>query len=417
MRGDVAMTDRGGSRLSCDGFAIVAVLIVVIVLGLIGGAALSLTTGDARVTQLFSRSGEVDAAATAGLEHGAAQFEGVGPGGFPLSGSINGYDYVVNIWPDSFDYNGDAVRDPVCLADDGTFNETCGGTDRAVYVLEATSTQGSYRAVQRMRVARLTLTPAVPHGALSSNSTITVNGDLIVDGRNHTIAGSLIDSLDTSYTKVCDENKPAVMLTDLADIVDVNNIKKNSDPSLYGNETFAPDNYVAKDSTIVYVTPEQILGLDEGDLDLIIQDADSYQLPDSIVGLVYVDGGYGSKAIDGTNHINGTGMLVVHNPLYDPREWDPDHPMYNPSRMSDPAYAPANLGNINGGTFHGIIIADKIDKIDGNLTVLGAIISLSRVDTTQIGAGGTASILYSCQAIQAAGNSLLPAIRISWKAE
>jgi hypothetical protein len=206
------------------------------------------------------------------------------------------------------------------------------------------------------------------------------------------------------------------MLTDMADSVDVLNAKKKTGPTRLGNETFAPDDYVEKDSTIVYITPEQILGLDEGDLGRIIQDSDSYQLPDSIVGLVYVDGDYGSKAIDGTNYVNGTGMLVVHNPLYDPREHDPDHPMYNPSRASDPAYAPANLGNINGGTFHGIIIADKIDKIDGNLTVLGAIIALSNVDATKVGAG-TANILYSCQAIQAAGSSLLPAIRISWKAE
>ena len=408
------MTDRGRSRFSSDGFAVVAVLIVLIVLGLIGGAALSLTTGDARVTQLFSRSGEVDAAATAGLERGAAQFEGVGPGGFPVNDSINGYNYVVNIWADTFDYNGDSVRDTVYLAADGTFNED--GNGRTVYVLESTSSRGSYRAVQRMRVARLTLTPAVPHGALSSNSSIQLTGDIIVDGRNHTIAGALIDSLDTSYAKVCEENKPAIMLTDLADTTDVKNAKKESGPTRRGNETFAPTEYVEKDSTIVYITPEQILGLDEADLDRIIQDADSYQLPDSIVGLVYVDGDYGSKAIEGTNQVNGTGMLVVHNPLYDPREHDPSHPLYNASRVSDPAYAPANLGNINGGLFHGIIIADKIDKIDGNLTVLGAIIALSNVDATKVGAG-TADILYSCEAIQAAGNSLLPAIRISWKAE
>lgn len=397
-----------------NGFAIIAVLIVVVVLGLIGSAALSLSTGDARVTQLFSRSAEVDAAATAGLEHGAAQFEGVGPGGFPLSASINGYDYDVTIWADTFDYNADGVRDTVYLADDGTFNED--GNGRTVYVLESTATRGSYVAVQRMRVARLTLTPAVPHGALSSNSSIQLTGDIIVDGRNHTIDGAIVDSLDTSYAKVCEENKPAIMLTDMADTTDVKNAKKESGPTRLGNETFAPTEYVEKDSTIVYVTPEQILGLDPGDLDLIIQDSDSYVLPDSIVGLVYVDGDYGSKAIDGTNHINGTGMLVVHNPLYDPREHDPSHPMYNASRASDPAYAPANLGNINGGTFHGIVIADKIDKIDGNLTVLGAIIALSNVDATKVGAG-TANILYSCEAIQAAGNSLLPAIRLSWKAE
>jgi type II secretory pathway pseudopilin PulG len=397
-----------------DGFAIIAVLIVMVVLGLIGGAALSLSTGDARVTQLFSRSAEVDAAATAGLEHGAAQFEGVGLGGFPLSASINGYDYDVTIWADTFDYNGDSVRDTVYLADDGTFNED--GNGRTVYVLESTATRGSYVAVQRMRVARLTLIPAVPHGALSSNSSIQLTGDIIIDGRNHSIEGALVDSLDTSYNKVCEENKPAIMLTDMADTTDVKNAKKESGPTRHGNETFEPTDYVEKDSTIVYVTPEQILGMDQGDLDLIIQDSNTYVLPDSIVGLVYVDGDYGSKAIDGTNHINGTGMLVVHNPLYDPREHDPDHPMYNPSRVSDPAYAPANLGNINGGTFHGIVIADKIDKIDGNLTVLGAIIALSNVDATKVGAG-TANILYSCEAIQAAGNSLLPAIRLSWKAE
>lgn len=406
--------DRMRSPSGRDGFAIVAVLIVLIALGLVGGAALSLSTGDARVTQLFSRAGEVDAAASAGLEHGAAQFEGAGPGAFPIADSINGYGYTVEIWADTFDYNGDAVNDTVYLAANGSFNED--GNGRPVYVLQATATRGSYRAVQRMRVARLVLTPAVPHGALSSNSSIQLTGDIIVDGRNHTIDGAIIDPTDTSYNKVCDENKPAVLLTDMADTTDVKNAKKESGPTRRGNETFAPNEYVEKDSTIVYITPEQILGLDEGDLEQIIQDADSYQVPDSIVGLVYVDGDYGSKAIEGTNRINGTGMLVVHNPLYDPREHDPAHPLYNSSRASDPAYAPANLGNINGGLFHGIIIADKIDKIDGNLTVLGAIISLSRVDATKVGAG-TADIKYSCQAIQAAGNSLLPAIRISWKAE
>lgn len=402
---------RDGSN---DGFAVIAVLIALIALGLIGGAALSLSTGDARVTQLFSRAGEVDAAATAGIEHGAAQFEGVGVAGFPINSSVNGYTYVVNIWADTFDYNVDGTRDTVYLAADGTFNED--GNGRPVYVLESMATRGSYRAIQRMRVARLVLTPAVPHGALSSNSSIELTGNIIIDGRNHTIAGALIDSTDTSYNKVCDENKPAVMLTDMADTTDVKNAKKNSGPTRRGNETFAPTQYVEKDSTIVYVTPEQILGLDSADLERIIQNSGSYQVPDSIVGLVYVDGDYGSKAIDGTNHVNGTGMLVVHNPLYDPREHDPAHPLYNASRAADPAYAPANLGNINGGTFHGIIIADKIDKIDGNLTVLGAIISLSNVDATKVGAG-TADIKYSCAAIQAAGSSLLPAIRLSWKAE
>jgi hypothetical protein len=147
-----------------------------------------------------------------------------------------------------------------------------------------------------------------------------------------------------------------------------------------------------------------------------VQDGDTYVAPDTIGGLVYVNGDYGSGAAGG-NKVDGTGILIVHNPLYNPREHDPADPLYNAAKASNPSvYGPANLGNINGGTFRGLIIADKIDKINGNIDIFGAIVSLTEIDVAKIGAG-TAEIKYSCAALQQVGNSIpVPPTRLSWMA-
>ena len=49
--------------------------------------------------------------------------------------------------------------------------------------------------------------------------------------------------------------------------------------------------------------------------------------------------------------------------------------------------------------------------------VIGAVVSLSEIDVTILGAG-TARILYSCSALQEAANSSpLPPVRLSWSAD
>jgi hypothetical protein len=251
-------------------------------------------------------------------------------------------------------------------------------------------------------------------GALTANYSVNLTGNITVDGRDHTVGGTVIDGSNTSDTGACHENKPAVMLTDSLDIVSA-----GGSTDLYCNPAYAsslPIPCVGKDPSINYVTPEDVLGLDQGELDGLVQDAETYEAPtDSISGIVYVDGDYGSGAAGG-NNLTGSGILIVHNPLYDPRQHDPTNAMYDVSIATDPQYAPANLGNINGGTFHGLIIADKIDKINGNIDVIGGVVSLTEIDVTMIGAG-TAEILYSCDALQQVGNSApLPPTRLSWSA-
>lgn len=390
------------------GFALIAVLVVMVVLGLIGGAALKLTAGDQKVTRLFADANQADAAAAAGLEHAIAVFQM--DGAFPVDSIINGYSYNVTKAADLFDYDGDTVADTVYLASDGTYNEA--GDGHVVFVLESTATKASFKAVQRIRVSKRTLSIEAP-AALTSNSTSQLSGNITIDGRNHTVNGTL-DS-DNGHTGACDENKPSVTVTDSSKFVD----KKSGAVSLNGHSDFASNTpaYTTKDETVVYVTPEDVLGLEAGDLDAVVQDADAYVPPDTLSGLIYIDGDYGSTGIEGTNTVNGTGILIVHNPLYNPREHDPADPMYDAAKASDARYAPANLGNINGGTFHGLIIADKIERINGNIDIIGAVVSLSEIDITLVGAG-TAEILYSCSALTQAGNSSpLPPARLAWSAD
>ena len=393
-------------RRNPNGFALIAVIIAMVVLGLIGGAALKLTAGDQRVTRLFADANQADDAAAAGMERAVAVFQAGGE--FPVTAEINGYSYTVTKAADIYDIDGNSAADTVRLADDGTLNDS--GNGEIVWVLESTATKGAFKAVQRIRVSRRVMNVSAP-AALTSNSTSDLSGNITIDGRNHTINGTL-DS-DNGNTGACDENKPAVTLTDSTE-----NVNAQGSVALNGHTDYATGSpaYTTKDENIVYVTPEHVLGLDPGDLDSVIQDAATYVAPDTITGLVYVNGDYGSGAAGG-NNVTGTGILIVHNPLYNPREHDPADVLYDSAKASDPAYAPANLGNINGGTFHGLIIADKIERINGNIDVIGAVVSLSEIDITLVGTG-TAEILYSCSSLQQAGNvSPLPPARLSWSAD
>jgi Tfp pilus assembly protein PilX len=390
------------------GFALIAVLVAMVVLGLIGGAALNLTAGDQKVTRLFADANQADAAAAAGLEHAIAIFQV--DGAFPVDSTINGYGYNVTKEADLFDYNGDTVADTVYLASDGTYNET--GDGHIVYVLESTATKGAFKAVQRIRVSKRTLDIQAP-SALTTNSSANLTGNITIDGRNHTTNGTL--QSDNGNTGACTENKPAVTVTD-----STKTISDQGSVLLNGHSDYVSNDppYTTKDEGIVYVTPEDVLGLEPGDLDSAIQDADSYTVPDSISGLVYIDGDYGSTGIEGTNTVSGTGILIVHNPLYNPREHDPSDPMYDAAKASNlEVYGPANLGNINGGTFHGLIIADKINRINGNIDIIGAVVSLTEIDITLVG-NGTARVLYSCSSLQQAANSSpLPPARLAWSSD
>jgi len=390
------------------GVALPLVLAILLAMGFIGAAAVAVSRTDSGVSRLVVSTTRGDAAATAGVEHGAAVFLTQGPtgAGWPVTGALDGFTYTVTAVRDSYDYDADSVAGPVSW--DGTnYNED--GNGNAVWELTAVATDGPIRASQSLRISSQTATGQA-QAALSTNASSQLRGNITISGLNHDIAGNVIDASDTSFTGACNENKPAVVLTDDDEDVDV---KGSVDTE--GNDLFSGDDYIVHDDSVVLHTPEQALGLEEGALDPLIQEAATYTPPDTISGIEYVNGDYGSGGA-GDNHVNGTGVLIVHNPKFNPREHDPDDPLYDPAKASDPEFAPANLGNINGGTFRGIIVADKIDKINGNIDIIGSVISLTEIDVTKVGAG-TAQILYSCAAIEQAANDLVIGVdRLTWVA-
>lgn len=398
---------RLGNR---EGYALVTVLVVLVALGFVGAAAAMMSANDTRVSGVYAFSNRAGAAAHGGLEHAAGHFVTNGAtNGWPVTGTLNGYSYTVTVEPDSWDFGLGAV--PVHWDPTVGYNGT--GVGEPVYLLESTASRDPFRATQRLRM--------IAHGldiqseaAFSSNSGISLRGNITLSGYDHTMDGETIDEDDSTYTGACDENKPAIQMSDPNEEVDV-----NGSVNLEGNETFENSDppYVKYGSTTVWHTPEEVLGLPEGALDSYKQSGEQYNenIPDTLSGITYVTDDFGSSGA-GSNNIQGTGVLVVHNPLFNPREHDPEDPLYDEEKASDPAYAPANIGNVNDGTFHGVIIADRIDKIDGNVDIYGSVVSLTEIDVNIIGAG-TAEIRYSCTTIETITQNLVVPRRLAWVAD
>lgn len=108
--------------------------------------------------------------------------------------------------------------------------------------------------------------------------------------------------------------------------------------------------------------------------------------------------------------ITGSGLLVIHNPLFTPGlctcidGTTPGYPdCWNAaSAVSDADCAAVNAPAVldaNGGVFRGLIIADQI-SLRGNVEIIGGLVSLTTIHTAQAAAGGNPKILYSCSAIE-----------------
>lgn len=380
------------------GFALAAVLALLVALSLVGSAAAILTSTDVRVAALYNFSNRASAAANAGLEHAVAHFSASGPdNGWPVVGSIGGYDYSVSITRDSFDFGAGQL--PVSWSAAAGYNTDEDG--QPVWILSSLATRGPYQSSEELRVSvgGGTFQPAAP---FASSSGMKVRGNVTISG------------VDASDDDACGGDKPAVVLTDSDDGVDT-----GGSVEFDGDEAYADSvpPYVGHDPAIGFNTPEEVLGLDPGALDGYQQTGAEFDAdpPDTLSGITYVTEDFGSNGA-GSGDIDGSGVLIVHNPLYDPRQHDPSHDLYDSVVAADPAYAPATLGNITKGTFNGIVIADRIDKLTGKTKIFGSVVMLRRVDDGRNVATGQVLIQYSCTAIQTSTGGLGGPRRLSWSA-
>ena len=115
-----------------------------------------------------------------------------------------------------------------------------------------------------------------------------------------------------------------------------------------------------------FASPEAFLGLPEGALD----EYKSSSLNTPFHGLIYLTQDY----VGPVHFENSSGILIVHN-----------------------QYKDAEL-QITNGVFKGLIITDKMAKINGNAVVLGGVVTLCEGEVSTFGTG-TAVIRYSSQVL------------------
>ena len=268
----------------------------------------------------------------------------------------------------------DQFGSPLPLADPAVACAVGGGIPiNPMYKVTSVGTAKSSQKVLSTMIQRFTIN-LDPKGTLEANSNINVNSaSAVIDGKNYD----------------CDGNNPS------AD----NDVKAAASPTGgTGISVNKPENLQCYDAGGNPITGVANCGATSGTFPDTIgalllrgSSATTAQInalnaylesikvatgPDNngppFHGIVYVDGNYAMPP-DGS-----TGILIVH---------------HRDASNQDVA----TLGNFNGGTFKGIIIADKINKINGNAQIIGAIFGFGNAadGVTVDDVTGTPNIKYS----------------------
>lgn len=251
-----------------------------------------------------------------------------------------------------------------------------------VYYVESTGSSGNYRSKVVLEVTKDIYDYKV-NGGFTSNGSITLKGSALVDGTQHTETGAPGGSCSFSNLT---GNKPGIY-TEGTTVTNVGN-KSTVTPAAVTGQTYAPQ------------APWDVLGLTKAQFDSIFTNVQSYGYTGARSGELYIGGT--STFNPGTYNptsLAGSGILVIHNPAFVPGEcvsgnWNVTTP------STDPCYtgkAPAKL-DANTGTFKGMVIADQV-WLRGNVIIIGAVISLTSIETEATGAGNP-EVLYSCEAIE-----------------
>ena len=230
-----------------------------------------------------------------------------------------------------------------------------------LFKVTSTGTARDGRKVLSTMIRRFSVNPQ-PNGALTANTNINVqSAAAIIDGRNHDCDGNNPSNTDSVSAATSPTGASGVSINKPENLV----CAAGTGTACKGTSSTFP-------STIGAVllgptaTTTQIEAFNAYLESIKVTPA---QAPTSAFhGVLYVNGNY-AQPPDGS-----TGILIVHNTTDN-----------------------ANLGNFNGGTFKGVIIADKINKINGNAQIIGGIFGFgSAADGVAVDdVTGTPSIKYS----------------------
>ncbi len=242
-------------------------------------------------------------------------------------------------------------------------------------------------------------------GAVSANSTVSLQGNFEANGFDHDMDGNLLPAGTGN-------DMPGVITTSDNVINITGSSESTGDPPIMDKNNGGGWNPADPAWGPFPNSPGEVLGLTAAESGAFFADADFYGpyngtigMAAPLSGLTYITGDYPGP------DSGGSGVLVVHNPSYDPCAYEASKvfaesggatvlPCYDATYdYTAPGNQPARLGNYNSNsTFKGLIIADVVYKISGTPTVIGAMVSLSTIETQTLGTGD-AKVIYSSEAL------------------
>jgi hypothetical protein len=264
-----------------------------------------------------------------------------------------------------------------------------------MYKVTSIGTAKNSQKVLSTMIRRFSVNPQ-PDGALTANTNINIqSASAVVDGKNYPCTGNPPPSADNDIKAATsptggagiDVNKPENLQCYDAGGNPVTGIANcggtsGTFPSTIGELLLG---HPYKNDTSPPPTQARLAEIDTFNAYLESIKVTPAQAPPKtgppFHGILYVDGDY-EMPPDGS-----IGVLIVHH-----RNQQGQNGCTNPAGCDV-----ANLGNFNGGTFKGLIIADKINKINGNAQIIGAIFGFgSAADGVNVDdITGTPDIKYS----------------------
>lgn len=415
------MPRRNGDAAA--GFALPFVLVVLTVLVLLSTAAVVSTSSELRLGGLQGAATRASLAAEAALEHGVTVFRTRGPeagDAWPVVGSVEAHEYEVEIRRDTFDFG--AGPRPVSHAPgaaDGPFNGADDG--EPVWLLRAMAARGAYRAAQRLWIVR-TAVPRLPAAVASAARGRVRWVGWNVSGRDSDPDGTPLSSSGAGTAGACAGDRAAIHFLDAgAGPAEIPADSLSGDPALAGG---APP-YVTYGGTPAWGGAEDILGPGGSEVRARARTGLRHHISrgDSLSGVTWITDRAGAPAAclsrRGCADLGGRGILIVHNPRYDPREHDPEHELYDPLASLDPSRAPARLADVSGGTFRGLVIVDRWpEDASGSVRIHGALVVLAPPSGGEYRAPTGTRVRYSCEAlVEAARAAGLGPRRLAWAPE
>lgn len=170
-------------------------------------------------------------------------------------------------------------------------------------------------------------------------------------------------------------------------------------------------------------TPWDVLGMSEVDFRSLFSVQDTSTLDAGACGSP-VNLWFQGDLTDIPNNALCEGILVVHNPAFDPDRWDPASPSYDAVYAAKPENAPAAIDTSGGGNFtwNGIIVVDFIRDVNANISVYGGVISLASggldpktATPITTGISGDVDFCYDCDAVAAVTKRIGYKKKIGWQ--